>query len=66
MHPGNAYAAGAFYHPATFAAPNYGASPLAYAAAPLAFSQSPLASPPAHREGILTRVELNPLSFRLN
>jgi len=42
VHPGNAYAAGAFYHPSTFAAPNYGASPLAYAAAPLAFAPSPL------------------------
>lgn len=42
VHPGNA-----FYQPATFAAANYGASPLAYAAAP-AF------------EGILTRLQLNP------
>ena len=38
--PGNAYAAGAFYQPATFAAANYGASPLAYAAAPAAHALS--------------------------
>ena len=59
VHPGNVYAAGnAFYHPATFAAANYGASPLAYAAAPL-----------AHREGLLTTVKLNPghaLSYRVD
>ena len=57
VHPVNAYAAGAFYQPATFAAANYGASPLAYAAAPAA------------REGILTRVQLNPghaLSYRVD
>jgi len=55
--PGNAYAAGAFYHPSTFAAANYGASPLAYAAAP------------AVREGVLARVQLNPghaLAYRLH
>ena len=40
LHPINAYAA-------TFAAPNYGASPLAYAAAPA-------------RGGLLTSVKLNP------
>jgi len=56
VHPGTAYAAGAFYQPATFAAANYGASPLAYAAAPA-------------REAILTRVQLNPghaLSYRVD
>ena len=55
--PGNAYATGAFYHPATFAAANYGASPLEYAT-----------SPASAREGILSRVQLNPrrsLSYRL-
>ena len=55
--PGNAYATGAFYHPATFAAANYGAAPLGYAA-----------SPGSAREGILSRVRLNPrhsLSYRL-
>ena len=66
VHPSNAYAASnAFYQPATFAAPNYGASPLAYAAAPLAYSASPL----AHREGLLTTVKLNPshaLSYRVD
>jgi len=39
VHPSNAYAAGnTFYQPATFAAANYGASPLAYAASPLALA----------------------------
>merc|ERR1711973_54957 len=47
LHPINAYAAGTYASPATFAAPNYGASPLAYAAAPA-------------RGGLLTSVKLNP------
>ena len=47
LHPINAYAAGTYASPATFAAPNYGASPLAYAAAPA-------------RVGLLTSVKLNP------